>query len=431
MVSTPSRPSDPDLIDSEIIAPQMSEDVRQLIQWIESHPEYSALVEQARQDHRVNPQSSRPQLVQQQWRKGVDWAKGQVFARGDELYGNAIVTPKVKDDANVTARVATGANLLNFVGIMPVLLFSFKSVPLLGAPLALVSALLLLKFSNDTAAAVARGARGCKTWAASAAIFGFIPLSLIQSLVSGISTELFNNQSSLIQYRAKELVEQRFVGEDKQLASLKVLSSPAYLAAQRQCNTGQAELQRLPKTDPRWNSLQVRLYGSYNERNKDWSSLPLNMLPVCERVERLEQENQVKVDAAETRLQGLRASQIRLGNDVMFLKGNVPSVYQQHFQAQAGSSEEEFRSGAEAVAVAAEHFFTNLAQGRWNQLGLSLFFFSLSIITSTAACVMVIYFGRREDVQMSWSDEIRQERDRWLNQQFVELLEYQEFEQKQ
>jgi hypothetical protein len=50
-------------------------------------------------------------------------------------------------------------------------------------------------------------------------------------------------------------------------------------------------------------------------------------------------------------------------------------------------------------------------------MGLSIYVLSFSLITSTVVCALVIAHSRRPGVALSWSDDVRQERDRWLAEQ--------------
>lgn len=402
-------------------APQ--DDVRLLIQWIESHPEYSMLVDQALQDRRVIPKGK--QQPMQLWQKALLWGRDQVLAKGDELHGDAIIISGVQRDADVTARVITSGNLINLVGTFPLFFFSLKSLGALSWPLSIVTSLLLLKISNDTASVVARGKRGSRSWAYTAALCGFVPLSLLQSIVSGIGSELFNNQPVLAQDWATTLVENRFEAQNQNIERLKTSSTPTYLATERDCREGKAELSKLPKSDPRWDMQYSKLYGTWSDRSRVWTTLPAEMLPVCKRLDRLQQDNQAQLEKEQKVLQTLQEKRNQLGDDLTFLRQDFSSVYQQHFDTSG-----EFISGVQAIATATDHFLSNLQQGHLTQLGLSLFFFTLSCVTSLVACVMVFTFGRREDVQMSWSEELRRERDQWLTSKFAELIQHQEAEQR-
>ncbi|MDE5071022.1 MAG: hypothetical protein O4806_03745 [Trichodesmium sp. St5_bin8] len=56
---------------------------------------------------------------------------------------------------------------------------------------------------------------------------------------------------------------------------------------------------------------------------------------------------------------------------------------------------------------------------QWAELGLSLYLFSLSIITSAIAILLAIFYSNREDVQMSKSDGVMQAKKSLLEKLFM------------
>jgi single-stranded DNA-specific DHH superfamily exonuclease len=95
----------------------------------------------------------------------------------------------------------------------------------------------------------------------------------------------------------------------------------------------------------------------------------------------------------------------------------MPQVYRLNF-----TEEDQIASGVEAVRLATQNFFGKLLTGQLASLGFSLFFFSLSVITSAAAVLMTLRYAQRDDVQMSWNEEVKEQRDRWLDQMWQELV---------
>lgn len=102
-----------------------------------------------------------------------------------------------------------------------------------------------------------------------------------------------------------------------------------------------------------------------------------------------------------------------ISNDLIFLQRAYPQTYEQAF-TESG----EIRSSLVLSQLALENFVGKLLRLDISSMGLSLFFFLLSVITSLVSCGKLMLYSRRSDVQMSWNDEIRTERDRWLEEQF-------------
>ncbi len=107
-----------------------------------------------------------------------------------------------------------------------------------------------------------------------------------------------------------------------------------------------------------------------------------------------------------------------MGNDLVFLKQELADVYSQNFQG----DNDEIISGVTAVAISMNSFFGKLMTGDFFNLGLSLYFFLWSIISSTASILMTIQFARREDVRKSFDNNLELKRDMWLNKLLEEAI---------
>lgn len=183
------------------------------------------------------------------------------------------------------------------------------------------------------------------------------------------------------------------------------------------------ELGKMNRQHPLWNSTYIRLYGSYGERNKNWNLVPTGQLPVCLRITRLESESLAAYKTAKAQLEAKLIRRTDMGNDLAFLKQEMPKVYQRIFIDKGDITTAEIASGVDAVAIASENFFGKLGRGDFASLGFALFFFSLSIITSAFAVMKTIRYAEREDVMMSRDEAISRERELWLESQWNELVE--------
>ncbi|NCJ08681.1 hypothetical protein GS597_19655 [Synechococcales cyanobacterium C] len=429
---SPQETSTPEAIsDSGLDAEQATElaEARQLILWLESHPNYADLVEQARQD-RLHPPAPVPRW-QRPWRWSWQRLKPLLVAKESDLHGNAFVSNPLQGDAKIMGGIITVSNLINVLGTAPLLDFSLSSLVPIGRPLAILLTVLLLKLSNDTASAVARGKQGSRSWAYTAAAIGYIPLSVLMSMVAGISTELLNNRSALVHVQAEALTDTRLADQRQYVQSLENPAGPIYQTAADRCTEGEAALSQLPRSNSTWNMRYVQLYGSWQERNQNWDAVPTEQLPVCRRRDRLEEESRDRYQAALLKLDQTEAERLAMNNDLLFLEQHFPNTYNQYFRVVGWEKNTEFRSGVEAVTVASEQVIAKMLTGQWTQLGLSLFMMTLSVVSSAVACVMVYQFSRREDVERSWSEALQHARDQWLMDRFSELVQLQEAERHQ
>ncbi len=387
-------------------APQSNQAV-QLLQHIEHNPAYSDLVAQAAAECSQPPKKRRPKFALGKRLLSL------CIADSDEFHGTAYVTPQLKQQAQVTARVVSASSLLDFATNWPLLFFAFKDLGALAFPISLLTNAILLKFTNDTAAATSSRHSKNGKWSKAAA-FGLVGMNALQSAVSGVGIELLNNQPMLNQQMAGELIQSQIAG----LEDLKTLDAPQYQAVKERCETGEQEFSNMDLSNPRRDSLFTQLYGQWLERNVDRSQLPLEQLPICEQVERLEKEAFQAYEQAKAWLEEKLIDRSKIGNDVAFLRQEMPEVYESAFDEYGN-----IKSGVEAVRIATENFFGKLATGEFKSLGFSLFFFSLSVVTSTAATWMTIAYARREDVQLSRSQAVIDARDKWLEERWREWVD--------
>ncbi len=375
----------------------LSEDIL-LIKWIEQNPEYTDLVKSAKGE--TSPANwNLPKLPPD--------LTNIFIANPDEFYGKAFVSKELKEHAEVTARVVSASSLLDFATNAPLLYFAFKDFGFILALLvSSTTNVIVLKFTNDTATAVSGRKPVNKFWSGVAAV-GLIAMNAVQSLVSGVGVELLNNQSVLSSQKAQEVIQEQI----QKTETIKNLDSPKYRDANARCEEGKQKLNSFNRNHPRWDSLYAELNGQWGERYQDWRKFPLEKLPICHQVLRLREETFRNYELAKADLEVKLAVRVRIGNDIVFLQKEIPAVYAEHFTTNG-----EIKSGVEAVRLATQNFFGKLKGGDLEGLGFSLFFFCLSVITSSVACFMTIAHAQREDTQKSRNEAVEQERDRWLEE---------------
>jgi hypothetical protein len=368
-----------------------------LIEWIETEPTCSDLVCQAKGEQ------SRSYFLRQVG-YAIRYVLSFVVADASEFHGKNFVTRELKEHSQLTARWVSGASLLNAITNQPLLYFALKDFGNPGAWIfSLTLNLIILKFTNDGGTAVAGRKINNRLWA-SAGVFGLVLMSFLQSFVAAIGCELMNNGSNLSQLKAEELI--RFQ-EDKVQALQPDLENYKKVEAKRV--QLQQELKQLDRSDPRWDSVYVRLYGPYAERKRDWSQVPEENLPLDQQAQRLLTKASQQTDATRDQWKKVKAKQIELGNDILFLKQELPALYSLHFDATG-----ELRSGVDAVRLATLNFFDKFAKGDFAGLGFPLFFLCLSMITSAGACLMTIAHAQREDTQMSRDETVGEAISGWL-----------------
>ncbi|MEM9542033.1 MAG: hypothetical protein AAGA60_21370 [Cyanobacteria bacterium P01_E01_bin.42] len=372
-------------------------DIDALITYIEDNPQYSDIVEEAKN----------PKKTSEKENKLTKCGKNivnLVIANPKDFYGRALVSKNLEQHSRITAGSVSVSSFFNFFMNNPLLFYAFSSFGIFSWLCALITNGLILRFTNLCATATSarkRGNRGWSNWA----LGGTISLNLLQSLVSGVGTELMLNQSGLSQLKAKELIEE----QKARVEELKNLDRPEYEEAKALCEGGERELNSLNRGHPRWDSLYVRLYGQWGEQKKDWSRVPLEQLPVCRQSERLRTEAFKGYETAKAELEEKLLDRNRLGDDLSFLQYAFPVVHNANFKPNGS-----LQSGIEASRLAILLFierFARLDVQNMAALGFPGLFLLLSLLTSGFACAMTIQHSKREDVQMSFNDAVQQQRD--------------------
>ncbi len=372
-----------------------------LLDWVEQHPDLQHL--------KADQRSAAPPPL---WRQLAGRIRGLMVASPADFHGTAYVTAATHKDSQLVASGVTASNWIDGAGNFSLFLFACGAGNPLGWVTASVLTGLLFKFDKDICTTVARGRKGNHRVALVAILFGLVPLSLLKSFGTGLGVEVLQNRTQLEQLQATKIVNG--VLDDKR-RQLKRLETPdaGTAAVQAQCRTGQATLSRLAYGDPRWMSLQVELYGEWSQRRTDWSRTTRSgQRPICVELKLLEDAQRQRVAAERERLETTERERLRFGNDQRFLQNTFPERFAATFEPDGA-----FRSPVQLVTVGIENFFTMLSRGQWAAMGLSIYVLSFSLITSTVVCALVIAHSRRPGVALSWSDDVRQERDRWLAEQ--------------
>ena len=380
-------------------------DLAQLLQWIQHHPQLAQL-----------QQPNQPQPRRRWHRRFKDLLKQHLSAHGEDFHGTAYVTETTVRDSATVARVVTTSNLIDGVGNFSLLLFASGAASPLGWISAGLLTGILLKFDQELFTLVGRGRRRGRSVAYAAALIGLLPFSLLKTIGTGVGVEVMQNQAGLELRHATALVDDSLRQERLRIDQL-LQADPTYGTVRDQCRSGRAQLAQLSHSDPRWQSLQVELFGEWSQRQRDWRrDAQATPPPVCVQQKLIEADQRSRTAGAQARLASIEQQRIALGNDLQFLRQHYPQRYSLAFEANG-----DFRSAVQLVAVAIGSTTDKLAHGQWNQLGLSLFVLLVSALSSATACLMVLMHPHRPEVALSWDEDLRRERDRWLADQVQAL----------
>ena len=388
---------------SSLPEPDQTPNVETLLDWLEHHPELSQLLME-RHDQPPLPL----------WRQSLQAVRSRLVASADDFHGTAHVSPATQKDSQLVAGAVTASNWFDGAGNFGLMLIACGAGNPLGWLTAGMITGVLFKFDKDICTTVARGRKGSRGVALVAILVGLLPLSLLKSFGTGLGVEVFQNRPELQQVQAGRILD-GIIGDQRLQLQQKEASDPTLLSVQKQCQSGQARLAQLPHGDPRWNSLQVELYGEWSQRRTDWSTTSRSgQRPVCVEQKLQEEAQRSRVGAARRQIEALESQRSLLANDQTFLETTFPDRFAATFE-----SEGQFRSSVELVRVGIDNFFSKLARGHWAAMGLSIYVLSFSLISSAVVCALVIAHSRRPGVVESWSEAVRQRRDRWLADQLA------------
>lgn len=354
------------------------------------------------------------------WKKATKKVKEICVVDPRDLHGHVYVTKGLQKNSKITANTITLSNILDAGFNFPLFYFCFQGInPVITFILALASTGFVFATGNELGAAVARNKRTNRSWSIWACL-GLISLNVLQTGATGVGIELINNRAELEEIYASKVANQYLGKKQQKIKDLATISDPIYQTVKQKCTIGEATLNGLSRNNPLWNTYYVRLYGLFNERGSNWEKMPYQQLPVCRQVTRLEDENNLKYQKAFNEYQSLLTARTDGGSDLQFLQNHAQNAFEQHFNDKG-----EMKSGPILVGLATTQVYTKLFNGKWSELGLSLFIFAISAITSMAACTMAISHALNKDVELSYDEDLQKEIDDYFQSLRNALMEAQ------
>ena len=353
------------------------------------------------------------------------WSKKQICIESDELHGNAYVSKELTRAALVVASVGTIANSINAATTFPFFFLTFKDLGLMTWPLSFLINVYLIKFGNSSASAAADKQPITIGWAR-IGMAGFISLNLVQSVVAGVGAELLLNQSGLSRKLGEELVYESVLEPLENKILVIEEEKKVAIATRQECKILQQKLERIPTNDSRRDEIHLKAYGSYADRisqggYKSYQKDAIEQWPLCPKASALEARSKRNLQVPMANYQDKMREVKSYGSAAAYLQAVKPEIYELRFD-ELGN----IRSGTEATRVAVILFAEKFLSFQWAELGLSLYLFSLSIITSAIAILLAIFYSNREDVQISKSDGVMQAKNIFIRETICDFNKYQQ-----
>jgi hypothetical protein len=274
----------------------------------------------------------------------------------------------------------------------------------------------LMVLSNIAGKLGANRAKG-REMTATAGLTLFILLSTVKTLLSGVGFDILVNKGGITREYARALAAQQVEEKQKTLNQLQTLNNPKLLNFEKSCDALKAQLQKTDKDlQPKaWENVWVQAFGTFKQQESMRGSSNsqileryggINQVPgVCKRFEIQQAEDLFQASILQTKLSEWN---FKIGSapSLVFLKAEFPDVYKDEF-TETPNGQVEIRSGQTVVSQAFTQFFTKLFEpSRMLELGVSLFWMSVSIILSVLATILLWALSRSKEMKMSYETRL-------------------------
>ena len=369
------------------------------VQWVINNPPDPRLAEIARRDLRLKL----PRKTLQTKLKSIIYL---VFTDPSKLYGKNYVTPRLKTNARNTAIVSDLANLFNNITAIPFIYYIFKDMQEMGIALAALVSLIIFLITNALAVSSVAGRR--------IAIVLLLLSHFLLTGVSGIGSELLVGQNQIATDFAVELNNENFEKLDKDKEkSIEELRKQINELTEK-LNQLEAELNKESISKRKYNRIFIEINGEWKDRNRDWSTVPFENLPLSQKILRRQSELNSNLTQLNRNKAEANKKRQELG-EIGFLKYSRYDIFQENFNENL-----HLRSGKEASKIAFQSFFDDLSSFRFHAISSSLFFMGFSLITSVAALGLLKLLSSSYDMKRSNDPEIA-----LLRSEFIDIVQQQ------
>jgi hypothetical protein len=413
------------------------EELPQLLDWIESRPELSAIRKAANSaicNYQTDKEDPNERIILYSSdikipaKNSLDKFVEVVWVPGRNMRGKAYASQSSDVSLNSVAKLMSLSTIWDFFTTIPVLSYPLQlSAGFLSLPIGAGLSFFLLWASNIAGENATNRSPGHAT-KASVSLIAFLLLSAAKTAVSGVGTDLVIGIRGIQQNYASQLISESLIVDRKNLEEKKnmLFSDPLLLEQTRKCDEKTRALSRLPRNDPGWQAAYLAEGGQYQDRiatidqvKRRYGS-PANM-PSCLAVRVLSEDKNTALQKPTQDLQERQNSSKTLPA-LTFLKENYPERYSEAF-IERPSGDLVFRDGTLAVGEATSLFFTNLSQpNKIASLGFSLFTFVVSITLTGSATIMLFLVSRNREVMASFSSNLDAIKVAYLGR-YIKLLD--------
>lgn len=397
----------------------------QLLRWIKNQVELDYIVKAANETPALYQRSENELIVSPQQADVVGRRARSTRARlreflwpsAQSMRGKCFGTKSFDDTCGKAANTMAGSTAWDAVSTVPFVQFALADyLNIFAMPTALGISIGLMVLSNIAGKLGANRAKG-REITATTGLALFILLSAVKTLLSGVGFDILVNKAGITREYAKELAQQQLIDRQKTLNQLQTLNNPKLINFQTSCDALKSQLQKTDKDlQPRaWENIWVQAFGTFQQQesmrgltNADILQKygGINQVPgVCKRFELQQADDLVQATLLQTKIAEWN---VKIGSvpPLQFLKSEFPDVYSDEF-IETPNGSIEIRSGQTVVGQAFQQFFSKLINPkRALELGVSLFWMSVSIILSVLATILLWALSRSKEMKMSYETRL-------------------------
>lgn len=397
----------------------------QLLRWIKNQVELDyivnaanntpALYQRAEDGLIVSPQQA--DVVGTKVRGGKAQVREFFWPSAQSMRGKCFGTKSFDDTCGKAANTMAGSTAWDAISTVPFVQFALADyLKALAMPTALGISIGLMVLSNVAGKLGANRAKGRET-TASAGLALFILLSFVKTLLSGVGFDILVNKNGITKEYARAVATKQLEDKQKTLDQLQTLKNPKLLNFESSCDALKGQLQKTDKDlQPKaWENVWVQAFGTFEQQESMRGSTNaailerfggINQVPgVCKRFELQQAEDLAQASILQSMLSEWN---FKIGSTppLVFLKSELPDVYKDEFN-ELENGQVEIRSGQTVVSQAFEQFFTKLSDPkRILELGVSIFWMSVSIILSLLATILLWALSRSKEMKMSYETRL-------------------------
>ena len=444
MVVASTCSSQANLLESNSPPPQQTGDGSveltplQLIRWIDTSPDLAYIRKaadnvQGRYDSTTGEltfQNPSVDTIVSQKQGALNSILAIFWPAKNSIRGKSCASEDFDKSNNITVKFMAGSTIWDAVTTYPIIQFGITDFAgFLSIPLSVGISLGLTGICNNRGQASCNRTKGKKK-AAKIALVVFLGISAFRTAFSGVGLDMIFNRSGITRGYAEQLVAEQINDTDDRVKELSNLQNPTLIEFRNACVAQSEESKALSKDNPLWDSTFRRAFGSFAQQDAMMGKTPQEIVNMYGSVSNIPGScNRAKV---QNELDGIEAGKLRarlkvyrMDQDLLtpfnFLSTHFPETYDEQFEINS-DGDIEIREGGKLLATSTTQFYTKLlTPSELPSLGFSLFGMVISVFLSAGSAYSLWMKSKEEDMLMSYSDQMLQERQDLLNGYFEKL----------